>query len=83
MGNSWKSEDGIHFRRISEEPFFPCGAPGSWNQCESGHPYVFEDGDRVFLFYQGSEDDGETWYLSKAEIGFDGDRPYVKHADHQ
>ena len=55
------------------------GAPGSWNSSESGHPYIFEDDDkRVYLFYQGNNDHGASWYLSKLEIGFDGDMPYVK-----
>lgn len=66
------SEDGVVFQRLFTEPFLPCGQPGSWNQNESGHPYVFRDDDgRVYLFYQGSADAGKTWYLSRVEIGFD------------
>ena len=65
------SEDGVFFRRLFQTPFLPCGAPEAWNSSESGHPYVFEDADgRVYLFYQGSRDGGDTWYLSKAEIWF-------------
>lgn len=72
------SEDGIDFHRLFQEPLLPCGAPGSWNSSESGHPYVFEDTDgRVYLFYQGNNDNGKSWYLSKAEIGFNGDIPYI------
>lgn len=72
------SEDGIHFRRLSEEPFLRCGAPGSWNSSESGHPYVFEDEDgRVYLFFQGNKDYGKSWYLSKVEIGFENEIPYI------
>ncbi len=67
------SEDGVFFRRLFTEPFIPNGRPGSWNSCESGHPCAFRDDDgRVYLFYQGSADMGKTWYLSRAEIGFDG-----------
>ena len=64
------SEDGVTFRRLSDEPFLTCGAAGTWNQCESGHPYIFEDQGRIYLFYQGSADKGKTWYLSKMEICF-------------
>ena len=45
------SEDGIHFERLMEEPLLANGKPGSWNESESGHPYIFEDEDkRVYLF---------------------------------
>ncbi len=72
------SEDGIHFRRLSEEPFLRCGAPGSWNSSESGHPYVFEDEDgRVYLFFQGNQDHGKSWYLSRVEVGFENEIPYI------
>lgn len=65
------SEDGIFFRRVSNEPLIPCGAPGTWNSSESGHPYAFRDDDgRVFLFYQGSSDNGKTWYISRKEVQF-------------
>lgn len=68
------SDDGVFFRRLFTKPFLPFGAPGSWNQCESGHPYVFRDDDgRCYLFYQGSADMGKTWYLSRAEIVFDAE----------
>jgi len=75
------SDDGIFFRRLfSERPFKECGAPGEWNSSESGHPYAFRDEDgRAYLFYQGSSDNGETWYLSRMEIGFDENNiPYIK-----
>lgn len=73
------SEDGVSFRRVSEEPFMTNGAPGSWNASESGHPYVFEDDDgRVWLFYQGSPDNGKTWILSKTELEFTGNGFRIK-----
>ncbi len=74
------SSDGILFKRIFEKPFIPCGAPGSWNSSESGHPYAFKDNDgRFYLFYQGSNDNGGSWYLSKCEIAFDENGlPFVK-----
>lgn len=73
------SEDGVHFTRLYDEPLLKNGDPGSWNSSESGHPYVFEDEDgRVYLFYQGNNDNGKSWYLSKVEIGFENEMPYVK-----
>ena len=68
------SDDGIHFTRLSSQPFLPNGVAGEWNSCESGHPYIFRDHDgRTYLFYQGSADGGKTFYLSKKEIWFDAD----------
>ena len=70
------SKDGIFFQRVFEKPFLPCGAPDAWNSSESGHPYVFPDEDgRIYLIYQGSSDNGETWYLSKEEIVFENGIP--------
>lgn len=72
------SEDGIHFQRMFNKPFLASGEPGSWNASESGHPYVFEDDDRrVYLFYQGNNDHGKSWYLTNTEIGFRDGIPYV------
>lgn len=70
------SEDGVFFLRICEEPFLPCGKAGSWNSSESGHPFVFRDyNGECYLFYQGSSDMGETWYLSREKIEFNEDMP--------
>ena len=72
------STDGVFFQRVSAFPFLPCGLPGAWNSSESGHPYAFRDDDgRVYLFYQGSSDDGKTWYLSHVRIGFQGGKPIL------
>ena len=63
------SADGVFFRRVFNQPLLPCGQPGSWNSSESGHPYAFQDDDgRMYLFYQGSADNGKTWYLSRREF---------------
>ena len=74
------SEDGVRFERLFLEPLLRHGPAGAWNASESGHPYIFEDDDgRVYLFYQGSPDGGKTWYLSRAEIGFDeAGVPFIK-----
>ncbi|MGN0742629.1 MAG: hypothetical protein ACI4L8_08250 [Candidatus Fimadaptatus sp.] len=71
------SDDGFAFRRISDVPFLPNGAPGSWNASESGHPFAFEDGGRYFLYYQGNCDGGRTWYISRAEFEFRGGMPVL------
>lgn len=72
------SEDGVRFTRLGEEPFLKNGEAGSWNASESGHPYVFEDEDqRVYLFFQGNKDNGASWYLSKVEVGFLDEKPYI------
>lgn len=66
-----RSKDGIHWTRLSKEPFLKNGAKGSWNESESGHPNVFKAQDgRYYLFFQGNNDKGKTWYLSKVEIGW-------------
>ncbi len=75
------SDDGLFFRRLfSAVPFKECGKPGEWNSSESGHPYAFRDDDgKAYLFYQGSSDMGETWYLSRLDIDFDENNiPYIK-----
>ncbi len=62
------SDDGIDWRRTSDKPFLPNGAPGSWNADESGHPGVLRDEDRAHLFFQGTPDQGKTWIISRVEI---------------
>ena len=63
------SADAVHWKRLSDKPFLPVGAPGTWNGSESGHPGVFTDDDgQAYLFYQGNRDKGTTWYLSCARI---------------
>lgn len=72
------SDDGIHWQRLSDWPFLPNGEPGTWNASESGHPFVFVDGDgRTFLFFQGNNDMGRTWYLSKKCVGWKDNIPYL------
>jgi predicted GH43/DUF377 family glycosyl hydrolase len=63
------SEDGITWKRLFKDPFLPNGKPGEWNESESGHPHIFTDLDgRTYLFYQGNNDKGKTWYLSQKEV---------------
>ena len=75
-----RSEDGIHWTRLWNVPFIPNGPPGQWNSAESGHPGVFVDGDKTYLFFQGNPglvDGKRLWFLSYVEIGWKDDVPYV------
>jgi predicted GH43/DUF377 family glycosyl hydrolase len=72
------SEDGISWTRLSDVPLLPNGKDGEWNSSESGHPGVFEDDDgQMYLLFQGNDDKGATWYLSKMKIKWEGDKPYL------
>ncbi len=72
------SDDGLHFERLFDEPFLPNGPPGSWNSSESGHPYLFQDNDgQDYLFYQGNNDHGKSWYLSVVPIDWSAGKPVL------
>lgn len=65
------SDDGLAWERASDEPLLPNGPEGSWNHSESGHPGVFVDDDGTsWLFFQGNNDNGKTWFLSKMRIAW-------------
>ena len=73
------SEDGLSWERLSEEPFLRNGEPGEWNSSESGHPHLFTDLDgRTYLFYQGNNDHGKTWYITQQEVFWKDGKPYLK-----
>ncbi|MDQ3814040.1 MAG: glycoside hydrolase, partial [Armatimonadota bacterium] len=74
------STDGLTWRRVSERPFLPNGAPGSWNASESGHPGIFLDppSGRTYLFFQGNNDKGQSWYLSKVEVVWCDGLPHIE-----
>jgi beta-1,2-mannobiose phosphorylase / 1,2-beta-oligomannan phosphorylase len=72
------SDDGLNFKRISDKPIVPNGPPGSWNSSESGHPFLFKDDDvQDYLFYQGNNTKGKTWYLSVVPIDWVDGLPVV------
>ena len=72
------SADGIRWERLSKFPLLANGKSGEWNSSESGHPGVFKDEDgREYLFFQGNNDNGATWHLSKMMIDWDNDKPYL------
>ncbi len=71
------SEDGVNWERIFDEPFMPSGGEGDWNESESGHPHIFLDDDgKSYLFYQGNNDMGKTWYITNEEVFWDNGTPY-------
>lgn len=72
------STDGVEWKRLSDKPFLANGPKGSWNSSESGHPCIFQHGDRTFLFFQGNADRGKTWTLAATEIGWNRNGPYFK-----
>ena len=74
------SKDGVKWTRLFDEPFLRNGRPGEWNSSESGHPGIFDDGDRSFLFYQGNPDNGKTWWLSNVEVFWNEKGPFLKSA---
>jgi beta-1,2-mannobiose phosphorylase / 1,2-beta-oligomannan phosphorylase len=74
-----RSKDGIVWERLSNKPFLTNGDPGTWNYSESGHPGIFRDRDgRSYLFFQGNDDNGKTWYISKVEVFWNENGPYLK-----
>jgi beta-1,2-mannobiose phosphorylase / 1,2-beta-oligomannan phosphorylase len=74
-----KSNDGIHWERVADTPFLANGKPGSWNGSESGHPDIVKDErGKYYLFYQGNNDKGKTWFLSKVELEFLNDKWKIK-----
>ena len=73
------STDGIHWEKVSNKPFLTNGDPGTWNYCESGHPHIFKDKDgQTYLFYQGNEDFGRTWFISRKKVLWRDGKPFLK-----
>ena len=69
------SRDGIRWERVSQEPFLRNGEPGTWNESESGHPCIFRDGRRTYLFYQGNASGGKDWYISRTGVKWRKGKP--------
>jgi beta-xylosidase len=73
------SVDGKNWKRLSDKPFLKNGKDGEWNSSESGHPHIFKDDDgRTYLFFQGNNDKGKTWFISKIEVKWDKKGPYIQ-----
>jgi beta-xylosidase len=74
------SHDAVHWHRISDLPLLRAGKPGEWNSSESGHPGVFVDHDgTTWLFFQGNNDHGKSWYLSRIRVDWVEGRPVIAH----
>lgn len=72
------SDDGVAWTRLWDEPFLPNGGPGEWNSSESGHPFLFSDADgATHLFFQGNNDRGQSWYLSRRRVEWRGGKPLL------
>jgi predicted GH43/DUF377 family glycosyl hydrolase len=72
------SSDGVNWMRASDKPFLPNGKPGEWNSSESGHPHIFEDTNgKTYLFFQGNNDKGKTWFISNVEVKWTRNGPYL------
>ena len=71
------SRDGLAWQRMSDHPLLPNGGPGTWNASESGHPGIFVDprDGQAWLYFQGNDDRGKTWWLSRRRIEWDGHVP--------
>lgn len=73
-----ESEDGVTWKRLFTQPFLANGKPGEWNESESGHPHIFTDTDgRTYLFFQGNNDKGKTWYISNKKVSWRNNVPYL------
>jgi hypothetical protein len=75
-----KSADGIHWKRLFDEPFLANGKAGEWNSSESGHPHIFANpkGDD-YLFFQGNNDNGKTWFISNVKVIWKNDLPKLSY----
>jgi sucrose-6-phosphate hydrolase SacC (GH32 family) len=73
-----KSSDGIHWKRLFADPLLPNGKPGEWNSSESGHPHIFANpGGDDYLFFQGNNTKGKTWFISNVPIGWRNGEPFI------
>lgn len=74
-----ESYDGLHWKRVFKKPFMPNGQPGAWNASESGHPDIFTDTDgQTYLFFQGNNDNGHTWFITNVKVLWKRGKPYWK-----
>ena len=74
-----RSKDGLIWQKISDKPFLTNGMSGSWNESESGHPDIFKDkSGRYFLFFQGNNTKGNSWYLSKVAVKWSANGPSLQ-----
>ncbi|NQU87208.1 MAG: family 43 glycosylhydrolase [Mariniphaga sp.] len=73
-----KSVDGVNWTRMSNLPFLSNGKPGEWNSSESGHPHIFANPNgNDYLFFQGNNDMGKTWFISNVKINWQKGIPEI------
>jgi beta-1,2-mannobiose phosphorylase / 1,2-beta-oligomannan phosphorylase len=73
-----ESNDGVHWKRVSSQPFLTNGKQGEWNSSESGHPHIFKNPHgEDYLFFQGNNDNGKTWYTSNVKIIWENGYPKI------
>ena len=72
-----RSTDAIHWTRVTDEPFLANGGAGTWNSSESGHPGILQTHGKTYLFFQGNNDHGHTYYLSMVPIRWVHNRPQL------
>ncbi len=79
------SGDGVAWERLSELPLLANGKANEWNSSESGHPGIFvDDDDKMYLFFQGNNNKGRSWFLSNMIVKWDEEMPYlVRQRDNQ
>ena len=74
-----ESEDGIVWKRLSEEPFLKNGKPGEWNSSESGHPHILPIWTvELICSIRGNNDNGKTWYITQEEVVWKNGKPFLK-----
>jgi len=72
------SNDAVHWSRLADKPFLANGRPGEWNSSESGHPHIFKDRNgKTYLFFQGNNDKGKTWFISNVEVKWERNGPVL------
>lgn len=49
-----ESEDGIHWERMDDLAGITNGASGEWDDTNLSYPYLFQHGDRTYMFYNGN-----------------------------
>ena len=79
------SNDGVIWERLSEFPLLANGKANEWNSSESGHPGIFTDDDgKMYLFFQGNNNKGKSWFLSNMIVRWDGEMPclFRQHDNH-
>lgn len=71
------SKDAVHWKRISDAPLLANGPAGSWNSSESGHPGVLQVSGKAYLYFQGNNDHGHTYFLSMIPLKWLNGKPVL------